>query len=184
MGTGSRSRDEVRNYSRQERLQRFFRFCGLGSDRPQDQVLARRVLACRPSGGPGLPLETCPSQGCSKVGKRENDKGALRGKGRAKIHRERGKRQAPFHLIPALPPHRAVVMPRVSTLGSHSIRAAADVFHRLTKAHPAYVDRRLGGGKRPLAGRGYAQRSSSVRRLPSLPFLECLFVATANLRVL
>ncbi len=38
--------------------------------------------------------------------------------------------------------------------------------------HPMY--RRRGGGKSLLAWRGYAQRSSSVRRPPSLPFLECL----------
>ena len=42
------------------------------------------------------------------------------------------------------------------------------------RSHPASVYRRLGGGKSLLAGQGYAQRSSSVRRPPSLPFLECL----------
>ena len=43
------------------------------------------------------------------------------------------------------------------------------------------MDRRLGGGKSRVAGRGYAQRSSSVRRTPSLPVLGDLIVATVRL---
>ena len=43
------------------------------------------------------------------------------------------------------------------------------------------ASRRLGGGKSLVAGRGYAQRSSSVRRTPSLPVLGDLIVATVRL---
>jgi hypothetical protein len=47
MGTGSPGCDEGRKYSRQDRLQRFFRFCGVGWGPPQDRVLAPRLLAAR-----------------------------------------------------------------------------------------------------------------------------------------
>ena len=48
------------------------------------------------------------------------------------------------------------------------------------RPHSACVYRRLGGGKSLVAGRGYAQRSSSVRRPPSLPFLACLIVGPVH----
>ncbi len=52
--------------------------------------------------------------------------------------------------------------------------------HSQAKAHPASVNRRLEGGKSLLAGRGYAQCSSSVCRPPRLPFSGCQTVATPN----
>jgi len=42
------------------------------------------------------------------------------------------------------------------------------------RPHPSCVYRRLRGGKSLVAGRGYAQRSSSVRRPPSLAVLDLI----------